>query len=602
MRGMNRMPVKGEKGNLGSLKKLIVFAKRYWGVVIFAVICAIGGAVCSVVGPNIIEDFIDLIDQGLKDGIASGTGLAMVDLDAVLRVGLFLVGIYAASAVLNAIQHFIMATVTQKTSYGLRYAIGQKINKVPLNYYDTHAFGDTLSRVTNDVDTIGQTVNSAVASLISSTVLLIGSVVMMFYTQWILALVVIGVSLAGFVLIMLIMTVSQKYFRRRQNSVAEVNAHVEEFFTGHSVVHAYNAEGETREEFEVFNEKLRKSTYMAEFLSGMMQPLMGFVGNLGYVAVFVVGGALAFNGQISFAAIVAFVIYVRLFSQPLTQIAQGFTSMQSAAAASDRVFQFLEEKELQDESHKTAYVSPETVRGDVTFDHVKFGYTPDKIIVHDFSAKIKAGQKVAIVGPTGAGKTTLVNLLMRFYELNGGSISIDGVPTAQLTRENIHELFGMVLQDTWLFEGTIRDNILYGKTVSDENLEKICKAVGIAHYIHTLPQGYDTVLTDAVSLSAGQKQLITIARAMAENAPMLILDEATSSVDTRTEIQIQKAMDILTEGRTSFIIAHRLSTIKNADLILYLESGDIKEMGTHAELLARGGKYAALYNSQFERT
>ena len=433
--------------------------------------------------------------------------------------------------------------------------------------------------------------------------MLIGSVVMMFVTNWIMAFTAIAASLIGFVFMFLIMGKSQKYFARQQQYLGEINGHIEESYAGHNVVKAYNAEGNVKKTFNEINYKLYTSAWKSQFFSSLMQPLMAFIGNFGYVAVCVVGAVLLVNGAVAgYGTIVAFTLYVRLFTSPLSQLAQAFTSMQTAAAASERVFEFLEEPQLADESGKTAYLAPENVRGDVTFEHVRFGYDEDRVIIHDFSAEAKAGQKIAIVGPTGAGKTTMVNLLMRFYEVNGGSIRIDGIPTSELTRENVHDLFCMVLQDTWLFDGTIRENVVYSKeNVSDEEVVRACKAVGLDHFVRTLPHGYDTVLDDKANLSAGQKQLVTIARAMIENAPMLILDEATSSVDTRTEELIQKAMDQLTVGRTSFIIAHRLSTIRNADLILVMKDGDIIEKGSHEQLLSQNGFYAELYNSQFEQ-
>ena len=430
--------------------------------------------------------------------------------------------------------------------------------------------------------------------------LLLGCLLMMFKTNWIMTISAIVASLIGFVLMVLIMGRSQRYFIARQQGLGDMNGHIEEAYAGHTVIRVSNAEKEFSEKFEELNEKLYQASWKSQFLSGLMMPIMGFIGNLGYVTVCVIGALLTMNGSITFGVIIAFMVYVRLFTNPLSQIAQAMTNIQSAAAASGRVFDFLEAEELEDESSKTAKLSNPT--GQVTFEHVKFGYTPDRIIIHDFSQQVQPGQKVAIVGPTGAGKTTLVNLLMRFYEIDGGSISIDGINTRQITRENVHSLFGMVLQDTWLFEGTIRDNIVYGKQgVTNEDLDRVCKAVGLYHYIHTLPNGYDTVLDSGISLSEGQKQLMTIARAMIENAPMLILDEATSSVDTRTELLIQQAMDQLTKGRTSFVIAHRLSTIKNADIILVLKDGDIIESGNHQTLLEKGGFYAELYNAQFAR-
>ncbi len=424
---------------------------------------------------------------------------------------------------------------------------------------------------------------------------------MMFVTNWIMAFTAIAASLIGFVFMFLIMGKSQKYFACQQRYLGEINGHIEESYSGHNVIKAYNAENAVKDIFDDINYKLYQSAWKSQFFSGLMMPLMTFVGNLGYVAVCVVGAVLVANGNIEFGTVIAFTLYVRLFTSPLSQLAQAFTSMQTAAAASERVFEFLEEKELSDESAKTTVLSPSEVRGDVSFEHVHFGYDPEKIIINDFSAEAKAGQKIAIVGPTGAGKTTMVNLLMRFYEINSGNIKIDGIPTSDLTRENVHDLFCMVLQDTWLFDGTIKENVIYSKeNVSDEDVVRACKAVGLHHFIMTLPKGYDTVLDDKANLSAGQKQLVTIARAMIENAPMLILDEATSSVDTRTEELIQKAMDKLTVGRTSFIIAHRLSTIRNADLILVMKDGDIIEKGNHEQLLAKKGFYADLYNSQFE--
>ena len=502
---------------------------------------------------------------------------------------------------MNFVQHFIMATVAPTVSSRMRTDITNKTNRLPLRYFDSTPFGDILSRITNDIDTIERTLNLSIAQFITSIALFFGSALMMFLTNWIMALTAIFASFLGFFMMSAIMKKSQLHFNRQQRHLGAINGHVEEIYAGHNIVKAYNYEKDSKEEFSRINRHLRDSVFKSTALSGVMQPLMTFIGNLGFVAVFVVGTLLARNEVITFGVIIEFTIYVRLFTQPLQQLAQSFSNMQSTAAAADRVFEYLGEEELSDESGKTRRL--DSVKGNVRFEHVRFGYNPDKIIINDFSVDIKAGQKVAIVGPTGAGKTTIVNLLMRFYELNSGRIYIDDVPIDELTRENVHELFCMVLQDTWLFEGTVRENLAYSKEgVTDEELERACKAVGIHHFIHTLPHGYDTVLDDKASLSAGQKQQLTIARAMIENAPLLILDEATSSVDTRTERIIQRAMDGLTEGRTSFVIAHRLSTIKNSDLILVLKDGDIIGAGTHEELLAEGGFYADLYNSQFEQS
>ena len=493
-----------------------------------------------------------------------------------------------------------MTTVNQKVSKNLRGAISKKINRLPIDYYNKTSFGDVLSRVTNDVDSIGDTLQRSVVQIVSAAALFVGCLFMMFKTNWIMAVTAIAASLIGFAFVMIVTKSSQKYFTARQEWLGRINGHIEEVYSGHNIVRLYNAEEQQSRKFNEMNEKLYESNWKSQFLSGLMMPVMSFVGNFGYVAVCVVGAALAMNGTIDFGVIVAFIIYVRLFSSPLSQIAQAMTSLQSTAAASDRVFEFLEAEEMPDESDKTAAL--ENVRGEVEFEHVSFGYDKDKIIIHDFSEHIYPGQKVAIVGPTGAGKTTMVNLLMKFYDINGGSIKIDGVPISELTRENVHDLFGMVLQDTWLFEGTIRDNIVYGKkNISDEQVEAACRAVGLHHFVGTLPHGYDTVIDDKMNLSAGQKQLLTIARAMIENAPMIILDEATSSVDTRTEILIQEAMDKMTKGRTSFVIAHRLSTIRNADKILVMKDGNIIESGNHEELMKKGGFYADLYNSQFEQ-
>jgi ATP-binding cassette, subfamily B, multidrug efflux pump len=492
-----------------------------------------------------------------------------------------------------------MATVTQRVSKNLRTDISRKINRLPLKYFDSTSTGDVLSRVTNDVDMIGQTMNQSISTLVSAVTMFVGSLVMMFYTNWIMAISAILSTIVGFALMTFIITKSQKYFVEQQKELGKLNGHIEEIYSGHTVVRVYNGEKAAKETFHDINSRLYNSAWKSQFLSGLMMPLMMFVGNFGYVVVSIVGAVLAVNDHISFGVIVAFMLYIRLFTQPLSQLAQAANSLQSTAAASERVFEFLGEEELEDEEAKTT--SLEKAHGDVEFKNVRFGYDENKMVINNFSATVHAGQKVAIVGPTGAGKTTLINLLMRFYEVNGGEILIDGVPINQLTRENIHELFCMVLQDTWLFEGTIRDNIVYNrKGVIHDEVEVACKAVGLHHFIKTLPNGYDTVLDDKANLSAGQKQLITIARAMVAHAPLLILDEATSSVDTRTEILIQQAMDKLTVGKTSFVIAHRLSTIKNADLILVMKDGDIIESGTHGELLLKNGFYAELYNSQFE--
>ena len=582
-----------------AMGKLISFIRPYVAAIVIALLFAVAGVVLNLIGPNVLSDLTDAIQAAfLQNGVL---GTFEMDMERVLMLCIFLVVLYGAGLLCSYIQGLIMATVTQKNSRNLRTAISEKINLIPLSYFDTHSIGDVLSRVTNDVDMIGQTLNQSVVTLVTAVVMLFGSVIMMFVTNWIMAFTAIAASLIGFVFMFLIMGKSQKYFARQQRYLGEINGHIEESYSGHNVIKAYNAENAVKDVFDDINYKLYQSAWKSQFFSGLMMPLMTFVGNLGYVAVCVVGAVLVANGNIEFGTVIAFTLYVRLFTSPLSQLAQAFTSMQTAAAASERVFEFLEEKELSDESGKTTVLSPSKVRGDVSFEHVHFGYDPGKIIINDFSAEAKAGQKIAIVGPTGAGKTTMVNLFMRFYEINSGSIKIDGIPTSDLTRENVHDLFCMVLQDTWLFDGTIKENVVYSKeNVSDEDVVRACKAVGLHHFIMTLPKGYDTVLDDKANLSAGQKQLVTIARAMIENAPMLILDEATSSVDTRTEELIQKAMDKLTVGRTSFIIAHRLSTIRNADLILVMKDGDIIEKGNHEQLLAKKGFYADLYNSQFE--
>ena len=588
--GHGAMVVEKPKNFKESWGKMLRYSRPELPAIVIAMLCALVGTVISLIGPGQIQKITDLITKGI---------MGTIDLDAVSATAGLLLTLYGVSWVMNFTQHFIMATVSQRVSKRLRTDITNKTNRMPLSYFDSMPFGDILSRITNDIDTIGMTLNLSIAQLITSIALFLGSAVMMFVTNYILAFTAIGTSVLGFILMSVIMSKSQKHFNRQQRHLGAINGHVEEIYTGHNIVKAYNAEKSTKEEFSRINRHLRDSVFKATALSGLMQPLMGFIGNLGFVAVFVVGALLARNDAITYGVIIQFTIYVRLFTQPLSQLAQSMSSMQSTAAAAERVFEYLEEEELSDESGKTRTLK--SVKGDVRFEHVRFGYNPDKVIIKDFSADIKAGQKVAIVGPTGAGKTTIVNLLMRFYEVNSGRIFIDGVPIDELTRENVHELFCMVLQDTWLFEGTVRENLVYSKeNVSDETLKKACKAVGIHHFIRTLPKGYDTVLDDKSSLSAGQKQQLTIARAMIENAPLLILDEATSSVDTRTERIIQKAMDSLTEGRTSFVIAHRLSTIRNSDLILVLKDGDVIASGTHDELLKEGGFYAELYNSQFE--
>ncbi len=589
---MPDMENKKKKHTRLAVGSMVSYCKRYWLMILVAVLCASASAVFSVISPQYISQMTETIQDGI-----SMTGIH-IDMGRIARIGGTLLAMYGTGCILGYLQAFLLNHISCNMGKQMRGDISDKINRTPLNYFDTHNFGDTLSRVTNDVDTVSQSVNSSIVTLASAVVTFIGCTIMMFVTEWRMALTAIASSLLGFSFMGGILGRSQRYFTARQGSLAEVNAHIEEYYAGQNIVRAYNAEARNLEAFQERNEALRRHTLRAEFLSGLMMPSMGFVGNFGYAAVCIVGAALAFRGSIPFSAVVAFMLYVRLFTSPLSQLAQGISGMQSAVAASGRVAEFLGEEELSDESGKTAKL--DRVRGDVAFDHISFGYTPDKTIIHDFSVQVRAGQKVAIVGPTGAGKTTLVNLLMRFYELDKGRISVDGIPLDSITRENIHDIFGMVLQDTWLFEGSIRDNLNFGKTdISDEELMEICGQCGLKHFVDTLPEGLDTVLGDNLSVSAGQKQLLTIARAMAENAPMLILDEATSSVDTRTEAKIQKAMDALTAGRTSFVIAHRLSTIRDADMILYMEGGDVKEAGDHETLMNMHGRYEALYNSQF---
>lgn len=589
----------------GVMKKLVHFCRHYIPAIIVALVLGAIGTVCQIVGPDKLKDMTNEIAKGLPALVNGKPVLGAIDMDAVTHIAWLLVALYVGYAVLCYVQSWMMANVTQRTAQELREAISVKINKLPLRYFDKVSYGDVLSRITNDVDAIGQTLGQSVGSLITSVTLFVGALIMMFYNNVIMTVCAIASSLVGLLIMGAIMKVSQKYFSRQQIALGDVNGHVEEMYAGHTVVKAYCGEADSICAFEKYNGDLYDSGWKSQFLSGLMMPLMNFVGNFGYVVVCVVGAVLAMDGKIEFGVIVAFMMYIRLFTQPLSQFAQAFQNLQRCAAASERVFSFLEEPEMADESDKQALlgVNGKPVRGDVEFSHVKFGYDPSKTIINDFSASVKSGQKVAIVGPTGAGKTTMVNLLMRFYEISGGSIAIDGVDTKSVPRWNVHDQFSMVLQDTWVFRGTVRENIAYSKPgVTDKQIEDACKAVGLHHYIMSLPNGYDTVLDDKATLSQGQKQLLTIARAMVEDAPILILDEATSSVDTRTEELIQKAMDALTVDRTSFVIAHRLSTIRDADMILVMNHGDIVESGTHEELLAKGGFYADIYNSQFALT
>ena len=590
--GMGRRPAEKSKDFKGTWMKIIRYCKRYLAVIVVALICAVAGTILTILGPDKLSDLTKVITEGIATGI---------DMERVKSIGLTLVAFYVGSAILSFGQQFIMATVTQNVTKQLRSDISGKINRLPMAYYNKTSTGDVLSRVTNDVDMISQSMNQSIGNLVSAVALFFGSLIMMFKTNVIMTLTAVIATMIGFGLMSLITSHSQKYFSRQQANLGALNGHIEEIYSGHTVVKAYNGEKNAKKVFDELNNNLRDSAFKAQSLSGLMQPLMAFIGNFGYVAVCVMGAVLTMKGYIGFEVIVAFMMYIRLFTQPLAQIAQATQSLQSAAAAGERVFAFLGAEEMPDESDKTEKLGK--AEGYVDFEHVKFGYEDtDKIIIHDFSAKAKPGQKIAIVGPTGAGKTTLVNLLMRFHEIQSGDIKIDGISTRDMKREEVRSQFCMVLQDTWLFEGTVRENLVYNtENVSEEKIEASCKAVGLDHFIRTLPHGYDTILNDQVSLSQGQKQQLTIARAMIADKPMLILDEATSSVDTRTELQIQKAMDALMQNRTSFVIAHRLSTIKNADLILVLKDGDIIESGNHEELLAKGGFYADLYNSQFDQ-
>ena len=573
----------------GALNDLSAYMRRSLGVLVLAAL----SAVLTIIGPDQVGKIATIMSDGLLGGI---------DLAAIARVGILLAVIYGLSALFGFIQHYIMASVTLKMSYRMRAELSEKINRVPQKYFNFHAQGDILSRITNDVSTLQQGLTNSLPTIISAATQFAGCLIMMFVTEWRLALAALGITLVGLLLVVLIMSRSQKYFTARQESLGKLNGYVEEMYSGHEVVRISRAAEPVGKTFDTLNDAVYDANWRSQFLSGVMQPLMNVIGNLSYVAVCVLGSILAIQGIIDIGVIVSFILYVRLFTSPLTQIAQGMTNLQTASASAHRIFDFLGSEELPDESEKPEL--PRPVRGEVDFEHIRFSYpdSPDKIIIKDFSAHVAPGQKVAIVGPTGAGKTTMVNLLMRFYEISDGCIRIDGVPSSALSREDVHKLFGMVLQDTWLFEGTVRENLVYNLSdVTDEQLNRVCRACGLDKFVRSLPDGFDTVLSESTSISAGQKQLLTIARAMLQNAPMLILDEATSSVDTRTELLIQRAMDKLTENRTSFVIAHRLSTIKNADLILVMKDGDIIESGTHETLMQRNGFYAALYNSQFEQ-
>lgn len=634
----------------GAIKRLFNSLNKWRYLLVFCLVLAMVSAILSLIAPNKLSDLTDTITLGIQPNVSeeiindimSNTDISSedkaklnellksaeseevdtnlilskidelpesiyniikpeIDMAKVKSIAIFLACLYIISALFNYIQSILMTTISNNFAKKLRSSISEKINKLPLKYFDTHETGDILSRVTNDVDSVAQNMNHSLSSLVSSLTLFIGSIIMMFITNYIMAITAIFSSIIGFIFMGLILGKSQKYFTQRQVELGNLNGHIEEIYSGHNVVKAYNGQREANEEFDKLNQKLYECNWKSQFLSGIMQPLMMFIGNFGYVAVCVVGALLTMNGIISFGVIVAFMIYVRMFTNPLSQIAQSMTSLQSIAAASERVFDFLDENEMTNESKLKGKLNKKSVKGEIEFKNVKFGYDKNKTVIKDFSVKVKPGEKIAIVGPTGAGKTTLVNLLMKFYEINSGDILIDGVSIHDLARENIHDLFVMVLQDTWLFEGTIRDNLKFNKkSVTDKQIMEACKTVGVDHFIKTLPGGLDAKVGDTDSISQGQKQLLTIARGMIENAPFLILDEATSNVDTRTEELVQKAMDKLTKGKTSFIIAHRLSTIKNADLILVMKDGNIIEQGNHKKLLEKNGFYAELYNSQFD--
>ena len=657
----NRQVREKSKDFKGSMIKLFNSLNKWKKALVIALILAFFSAVLSTIAPNRLSDLTNVISEGIKpnsDEIKEVTGLIVsnelkgditykgtvisvgdqqqvlavlatmdedistdelfnsldslpasvkeivepkIDKNDLKNASLVLAVIYILSSIFGYIEALLLAYMSNGYAKNLRTDISKKINKLPLKYFDNHETGDILSRVTNDVDSISSNFNNSISSFVTSLTLFLGSVVMMFVTNWIMALTAIASSIFGFVFSFFLLKKSQKYFVQRQKELGNINGHIEEIYSGHNVVKAYNGEKAALKEFDRINDKLYDCNRKSQFLSGIMQPIMGFIGNFGYVAVCVVGALLVMNDMTSFGTIVAFMIYIRLFTRPLSQIAQALTALQSTAAAAERVFEFLEEEELVDESELKEKVLVSDAKGNIEFKNVSFGYDENKIIINDFSAKAKSGQKIAIVGPTGAGKTTMVNLLMKFYNINKGDIIIDGKSIHDMKRENIHDLFIMVLKDTWLFDGTIRDNIRFNKkNISDEEIWKACETVGISHFIKTLPGGLDSRVGDNEVISSGQKQLLTIARGMIKDAPFLILDEATSNVDTRTEELVQKAMDKLTKGRTSFIIAHRLSTIKNADLILVMKDGNIIEQGKHEELLSKNGFYSELYNSQFQ--
>ena len=633
----------------GSLKKLLHYLNKFHKLILIAFTLAAFSAILSIVAPNKLSDLADIISDGLVPNINDSTineimtdenisisdkkefsnmisnidetnaqniyklidempeDIANIikpkmDFQSIKSIAIILGIMYLISAIFNFFGHFIMATVANNFARGMRFGIISKINRLPLKYFDKNQTGDILSRVTNDVDTVAQAMSQSLGSLVNAITLVIGSALMMFVTNILMAICAIISSLIGFSLMGIILKKSQKYFIERQVELGNMNGHIEEIYSGHNVVKVYNGKKDAIEKFDDLNSKVFNAIRKSQFLSGLMQPIMMFIGNFSYVVVCIIGAILVMNNHITFGVIVAFMVYIRLFTNPLSQIAQSMTSMQSAVAASERIFEFIDAEEMSSEKNLTKYLDRNKVKGNITFDHIKFGYDSDRIIIKDFSAKVKPGEKIAIVGPTGAGKTTMVNLLMKFYEINSGDIKIDGVSINELRRENVHDLFTMVLQDTWLFNGTVRENIVYNKeNVSDYELKQVCKVVGVDHFIKSLPKSYDTIISDDDSISSGQKQLMTIARGMLDNAPFLILDEATSNVDTRTEELVQKAMDKLMEGRTSFIIAHRLSTIKNADLILVMNEGNIIEQGNHEQLMQQNGFYASLYNSQFEK-